>query len=234
MADLRPDARAIIRAGKTAFHPEAGDRKRVLASLTRTLGEGTLGPLRRSERPASGAGPSPLASWILGGAGALVLGAAVLVATHRSTTTPLRVATLVPPSAPSTFEPATSATVPSVNAEDLPVQAREESTPGPARPSAPPSRSPSDSLPEEVRLLSRAEQQLSAGHPGEALATLGEHERRFPGGALSEERLAARVQSLCALGRVSEAKADLEKLVRAYPGSAYYDRARRFCRIDTP
>jgi outer membrane protein assembly factor BamD (BamD/ComL family) len=97
-----------------------------------------------------------------------------------------------------------------------------------------PARSPSDSLPEEVRLLSKAEHQLSAGHADEALATLGEHERRFPGGALAEERLAARVQSLCALGRLGEAKADLTKLARSYPASAHFDRARRFCGIDTP
>jgi outer membrane protein assembly factor BamD (BamD/ComL family) len=95
-------------------------------------------------------------------------------------------------------------------------------------------RSPSDSLPEEVRLLSKAEHQLSAGRADEALATLGEHERRFAGGALAEERLAARVQSLCALGRLSEAKADLAKLARSYPASVHFDRARRFCGIGTP
>ena len=93
---------------------------------------------------------------------------------------------------------------------------------------------PSDSLPEEVRLLSRAEQQLSAGHADEALRTLGEHERRYPSGALAEERLAARVQSLCALGRVAEAKAALTKLARAYPQSPHLDRARKFCGFEAP
>ena len=98
----------------------------------------------------------------------------------------------------------------------------------PGTPSAA-ARVSSDSLPEEVRLLSRAEHQLSAGRADEALVTLAEHERRFPGGALAEERLAARVQSFCALGRTSEAKADLARLARSYPGSAQLDRARRFC-----
>jgi hypothetical protein len=70
--------------------------------------------------------------------------------------------------------------------------------------------------------------------PDEALRTLGEHERRFPGGALAEERLAARIQSLCALGRISEAKSDLARLARACPRSAQVDRARRFCGIDAP
>ena len=236
MADLRPDARALIRAGKTAFRPQAEDRERVLQSLTRTLAEGaTLGALRRTEPPAGAAGPFPLASWVVGGLGALAVAAGVLVATHPWTTTSSRVGVPVS-SALSTVEPVPAATIPSVNADDLPVRARVESPSILPRPGAPTSaaRSPSDSLPEEVRLMSKAEQQLSAGHPAEALTTLGEHERRFPSGALAEERLAARVQSLCALGRVYEARTDLAKLARAYPGSPHFDRARRFCGIDMP
>lgn len=236
MADLRPDARALIRAGKTAFRPQVEDRERVLQSLTRTLGEGaTLGAARHTEPPPGAAAPFQMASWVLGGLGAIAVGAGILVATRHWTTTP---STVVPPvsSALSIVEPVPSATMPSVSADDLPVRARVESPSVFARPGAPfsSSRSPSDSLPEEVRLLSMAEQQLSAGHPAEALTTLGEHERRFPGGALAEERLAARVQSLCALGRVSEARAGLAKLARAYPGSPQFDRARRFCGIDMP
>jgi hypothetical protein len=236
MADPRPDARALIRAGKTAFRPQAEDRERVLESLTRTLGEGaTLGAVHRTEPPVGAAGPFPLAPWVLGGLAALAVGAGVLVVTHPWMTPPPPVQALVSP-ALSTVEPAHSSTMPSVNADDLPVQARVESPSVLPRPAAPPSaaRSASDSLPEEVRLLSKAEQQISAGHPAEALTTLGEHERRFPGGALAEERLAARVQSLCALGRVDEARIYLAKLARAYPGSPHFDRARRFCGIDMP
>ena len=236
MADLRPDARALIRAGKTAFRPQVEDRERVLQSLTRTLGEGaTLGAARRTEPPPGAAGPFPMASWVLGGLGALAVGAGVLVATHPWTKTSSRVEAPVS-SALSTVEPAPTATIPSVNADDLPARSRVESPAAVQRPGAASAaaRSPSDSLPEEVRLMSKAEQQLSAGHPAEALTTLGEHERRFPGGALAEERLAARVQSLCALGRVNEARADLAKLARAYPGSPHLDRARRFCGIDVP
>ncbi|MGO9834460.1 MAG: tetratricopeptide repeat protein [Polyangiaceae bacterium] len=236
MADLRPGARALIRAGKTAFRPQAEDRERVLQSLTRTLGEGaTFGAVRRTEPPPGAAGPFPVASWVLGGLGALAVGAGILVATHPWMTTPSRVQALAAP-ALSTVEPLPSSTIRSVNADDLPVQARIESPSVLPRPAAPPSaaRFPSDSLPEEVRLLSKAEQQISAGHPEEALTTLGEHERRFPGGALAEERLAARVQSLCALGRVHEARTYLATLARAYPGSPHFDRARRFCGIDMP
>jgi outer membrane protein assembly factor BamD (BamD/ComL family) len=120
------------------------------------------------------------------------------------------------------------------DAEERPTQVAESSGVS-RRPAAhaSPAGAP-DSLPEEVRLLSKAEQQLSAGRADDALRTLGEHERRFPGGVLAEERLAARVQALCALGRLAEARADLARLAHAYPQSAHLDRARKFCGIDAP
>jgi hypothetical protein len=233
MSDPRPDARALIRAGKSAFRPQPGDRERVLESLTRSLGEGAkLGTVRRTDPPAPAAA-GPLSSpWVLGGLGALTVGAGVLLATQPWT--PRRL-TAAPMSASGPALEATppSPAVPSINAEDLPVQRRTEGRSQPGTPSAAAGAS-SDSLPEEVRLLSRAEHQLSAGRADEALTTLAEHERRFPGGALAEERLAARVQSLCALGRVGEAKADLARLARTYPGSAQLERARKFCGIGSP
>jgi len=234
MGDLRPDARALIRAGKSAFRPQPGDRERVLESLTRTLGEGaTLGAVRRTDPPGpASAGPfsSP---WVLGGLGALTIGAGVLLATAHPWSTRLPAAAPMSASGPAVEATPPSPAVPSINAEDLPVQRRAEGRSQPPAPSAA-ARASSDSLPEEVRLLSKAEHQLSGGRADEALTTLAEHERRFPGGALAEERLAARVQSLCALGRVSEARADLARLARSYPGSAQLERARKFCGIGNP
>jgi outer membrane protein assembly factor BamD (BamD/ComL family) len=120
----------------------------------------------------------------------------------------------------------------------MPVQPATQSASDAPRPNARSSlpRSSSDSLAEEVRLVSKAEQQLSAGRADDALKTLSEHERRFPNGALTELRMAARVQSLCTPGRIAEAeaRADLTKLARAYPQSPQLDRTRRFCAIDTP
>jgi outer membrane protein assembly factor BamD (BamD/ComL family) len=91
---------------------------------------------------------------------------------------------------------------------------------------------PADSLPEEVRLLTRAEQELKEGRTEDALKTLGEHEHRFSAGALSEERLAARVQALCTLGRGADARKELTRLARLYPRSPHIERARRFCGMD--
>jgi outer membrane protein assembly factor BamD (BamD/ComL family) len=95
-------------------------------------------------------------------------------------------------------------------------------------------RPASDSLAEEVSLVSKAEQRLYAGYADDALKILAEHERRFPNGTLAEQRMAARVQSLCTLGRIAEAKIDLAKLARAYPLSPQLDRGRKLCGIDAP
>jgi hypothetical protein len=235
MADLRPDARALIRAGKSAFRPQSGDRERVLVSLTRSLGEGAkVGTVRRTDPPAPAAAGPISSSWVLAGLGALTVGAGVLLATQPWATRRPTLAASASSSVAAVEAPSPSPAVPSIDAKDLPVQPRAE---GRSMQSGTPSaaaRTSSDSLPEEVRLLSKAEHQLTAGRADEALMTLAEHERRFPGGALAEERLAARVQSLCALGRVSEAKADLARLARSYPGSAQFERARKFCGIANP
>jgi hypothetical protein len=236
MPDESSERAALIRAGRTAFRPDPSDRERVLESLTRTLGPGALvdGPhhakFTKSVVPAS----SPVPAWVLGGLGVFAIGATVVSVAHPWTSTPSQAAVPVAPSL-TTAELAPSAPItPPPNADRTPARPRAEgpsTTPRPmARSSiAPP---PSDSLQEEVRVLSKAEQQLNSGHADEALRTLAEHERRFPDGALAEERMAARVQSLCALGRLVAAKADLAKFAQAFPLSPHLDRARRFCAFD--
>jgi hypothetical protein len=232
MSERKPELASLIRAGQTAFRPEPSDRDRVLQSLTRTLGEGALlGGRHPAASAKSAAMRLPVRGWILSGLGALTVGAGVVVAAHPWRATTSRAASVIP--AP---EPAPSASAPALPIADDPGPPRVEGAATSPRPATRASfaSTPSDSLPEEVRLLSRAEQQLSAGHADEALRTLSEHERRFPSGALAEERLAARVQSLCALGRVAEAKADLTKLARAHPQSPHLDRARKFCGLESP
>ena len=236
MPELKPDKDALMRAGRTAFRPQAADRVRVRQSLARTLGESTFLEGSHSPRTTKSVAPRlPLQQWVLGGVGALTLSAAVVVGAHSWKTT----ARAVPPAAPSVLvaEPVSSppAVPPLSNADDGTHEPPRAEGPTIARgPSARPAvaHASSDSLSEEVHLLSRAEQQLNSGHADEALSTLGEHERRFPHGALAEERMAARVQSLCVLGRVAEARADLTRFARAYPRSAHLDHARAFCGID--
>jgi hypothetical protein len=235
MSELKPELASLVRAGKTAFRPQPSDRDRVLQSLSQSLGEGALLDGRRHTEPPTKVGATRLAAqgWVLGGLGALAVGAGVVAAAHPWTATPSRARSAAAASISAPPTSAAALALPTA-ADDEPARPRVESASSSPRGGTRASFAPSDSLPEEVRLLSRAEQQLGAGRADEALRTLGEHERRFPNGALAEERVAARVQSLCALGRVAEAKADLAKLARSYPQSPHLDHARRFCGIDTP
>ncbi len=68
-------------------------------------------------------------------------------------------------------------------------------------------------------LLDRARRSLLHGDPLGALAAVGEHERRFPRGVLSEERDALRVEALVAAARFDDARASAAAFHAAHPGS---------------
>lgn len=101
------------------------------------------------------------------------------------------------------------------------------SPPGSAAASAAPIAA--STVAEELRLVRAAQSQLSAGRAEGALATLAEHARLYPQGALREERAAARVLALCALGRSEQAKSEADAFVRAAPHSPYAGGLRRPC-----
>jgi len=72
----------------------------------------------------------------------------------------------------------------------------------------------------EASLLERARRALAA-NPARALALAGEHGRRFPGGALSQEREVIAIAALRRLGRGAEADARAARFERNYPHSAH-------------
>jgi hypothetical protein len=236
-----PDAAALIRAGRAAFRPDAADRARVLRALEGTLGEGALRGEPGGGKPgrdSTAARHSLRAAKVWSGLAALAVASGVLVSlrswTGDARRDVARPSTSSSPAVPS--EPASSIapSSPASPSEDLAVHeparaGRPSSAPrSSVRPAT--SRATSDSLKEEVRLLSRAERQLGDGLGEDALATLDEHEQRFPRGALTEERMVARVEALCMLARMPEAKAEMGRLVRAYPTSLHLNgAARRFC-----
>jgi hypothetical protein len=230
MSELSRGAAALVRAGRTAFRPEASDRERMLQSLTRTLGDSAfLDGASQAPLAAKSAAGGRFLSWgrVLGGVGGgLAVGAALVVASHVFTKT-------TPPAATSVVSAPQPLPAMPTEGDQAPAPPVAEGVADAPRPRSSVAHPP-DSLAEEVRLVSKAEQQLYAGHADDALKTLGEHERRFPNGALAEPRMAARVQSLCTLGRIADARADLTKLARAYPSSPQLDRARRFCGFGTP
>jgi hypothetical protein len=237
MRDATPDAASLIRAGRTEFRPDAADRERVLEALRAHLGNAALldepggGELGKA---AAAARISLRGAKVWGGLAALAIGTGVVVGSRVWTKAPPRVEARPAASSIRTMEPERSSSIEPSTEEgatpDTPLHVeRASSTPhGTARP-APASTT---SLREEVRLLSRAERQLSDGLGEDALKTLAEHERRFPKGALAEERMAARVEALCAVARRADARVALARLARAYPKSAHVDGTQRFCGDD--
>ncbi|HZU81881.1 MAG TPA: hypothetical protein VE987_03145 [Polyangiaceae bacterium] len=235
MTELNPDAAALIRAGRTAFRPDTSDRDRVLDSLNAVLGEGVAPDGGRPSGQASAAAASRFAfkSWVIGGLAAVALGTGGIAARHMRGGAPAHAGATRPAPVTAPVEPAATATPapPDVASDPEPLRAEPARSSPRSGPRAA-ARTAADSLPQEVRLLSRAEQQLGDGLAAEALRTLAEHERRFPTGALAEERMAARVQALCALGRTAEARSDLARLTRAHPQSPHVERARKVCGIE--
>ncbi len=236
MSELSPDAVALIRAGRSAFRPDASDRERVLVALSGALGPGAALDGARQAGGAKLAGMSRFASkgWMVGGLAAVAVGTGLAAGWQLWSRAPSHVQARVPaPVATSPVEaspPAGAWSGVVLGSEQPPRMERAPSTARAALRSA--GRPSADSLREEVRLLSKAEQEMSQGFAGEALKTLAEHERRFPAGALAEERMAARVQALCASGRTAEAATELTKLASAYPGSPHVQRARRVCGLE--
>jgi hypothetical protein len=119
---------------------------------------------------------------------------------------------------PEPSEPAPSASARAVRvARPTPPRvATVETTPVMNVPSVEPSGS---ALTAEVSLVGDAQRALRAGDPERSLALLGEHEQRFPAGALAPEAAVLRVDALCAAGRVLDAEAAARRFEAQYPGS---------------
>jgi hypothetical protein len=212
MTALTPKARALIQASKTALRATSADRERIEAALRVRLGSDAL-PLDNGV-PAA---PSGVVWQAVAGVatGICVVGALAVLALRPAASAPLR--KVAPPPAQSALP-------------NLPPIAAEVPAAVPAAPASSAAR-PRDRLAREVALLSRATSELRAGHAAAALRTLGEHQRSFPNGALSEERRAAEAQALCLLGRVREGRAELAQLA---PGSPAAARAEQLCAQAAP
>jgi hypothetical protein len=216
LADLTPEAGALVRAGRAALQPSDADRERVFNALLPKLG---------GVEALSASTQTTTASTMLAKAGAVLVGLGVagagLVYTLRDeppkTNAPAVVTATQAPPAPA---PVVEATVPVEPAEP-------KAQPPEKR--APVVTPPADKLAQEVAILSRAGAELHGGRPQAALSLLNEHQAKFPNGALTQERTAARARALCALGRLTEAEAELGRLARTSPNSPHVARARKAC-----
>jgi hypothetical protein len=238
MSELNRDAAALMRAGRTAFRPDESDRERVLRLLNAVLGESVLvdGAHQAGGTHAAAASRLTLKNWLVGGLAVVALGTSAIVTPYLWTRTASHPEqSHATPAASAVQTIASARTSDATESNDIvvtPERARGGVLSATPRSGSRGARPAPDPLPEEVRLLSRAEQQMHDGLAGDALKTLAEHERRFPTGSLAEERLAARVQALCMLGRTADAKGDLMRLTRAYPRSPQLERARKVCGFD--
>jgi hypothetical protein len=186
---------------------------------------------------------APLAIWFAVGTAAGLATVAPVAAVRYVTSSPTQVATPsapaetsrlaqrepVPPShepiAPDALPAAPMRTDAEVLASPLPAPNTARTTA--SAPSTPTLEPPA--LTQELDLLTAAQRELAAGRAEQALARLGEHERRFPSGALRSERLAARVFALCALGRTAEARLASREFERVAPGSPLTPRVLASC-----
>lgn len=225
MAELGPDALALVRAGRGALKPSVADRERIARALEARLSPSATASSGGSTVAAPAAHGVRAKLFAVVGTGAIV-GAALVawsVGTRRPDATPpaatAPVVSAQAPVAPPKIEPSPAVTAaPSPPVGALPMEPRAVTT-----------RRASGRLAEEVAILSRAEKELHAGRPSSALAVLEEHRQKFPNGELAQERIAARVHALCALGRVADAEAALARLRRVSPGSPQEGRAREAC-----
>ncbi|MFB6373427.1 MAG: hypothetical protein ABEN55_10005, partial [Bradymonadaceae bacterium] len=112
---------------------------------------------------------------------------------------------------PSDDAPAEPAPDPSPTSHDA------GESPDTARPHA----DTASTLSDERVVLSTAQSALARGRPKEALAALGEHEKRFPNGQLVEERRALTIRALMQTGRDDEARRKARKFLKDYPNSIF-------------
>ncbi|MDP3232328.1 MAG: hypothetical protein Q8S33_16565 [Myxococcales bacterium] len=168
-----------------------------------------------------GGGARPLSRWMrwVGGLSLLTLGLFGWLARGAGTTTPVALAEIdarefrpSPPLLPPPVPDATPvAPTPSADPPAL-VESAVVPTPQPANEPSPRKRAPTkapppdeeDALARELALLDVARMEVPSA-PTRALATLQEHARRFPKGALGTEADLLRVEALVKAGRRAEA-----------------------------
>jgi hypothetical protein len=88
---------------------------------------------------------------------------------------------------------------------------------------------PEDDLAAEARIVTEARTAFTEGLFDQVLASLDDHDRRFPFGALLPESGAVRVAALCAAGRLDEARAIAKALRTRFPSALVASHAPSRC-----
>ena len=137
----------------------------------------------------------------------------------------------VPTEVPEVPVPAEVPEVPAIAEAQVPAPAivpaaNEVDAPAPAKRRA----KESSTFGEEMALIRKAQRALAGGRADAALATLAEHERKFPRGSMNEDRLALRALALCSAGRHDEGRRAAKLLEQRFPRSLYAERVDERCK----
>jgi len=240
MNDLSPQARALLQAARPYDEPSDDDQRRVRSSVLSRVGAGAAIGLAATVSTSTLAAST---GTILGGTVAK-LGIAMLLAggistgayfaTHTRSVAPQAVVETVKAAPPAQGEAAAVVEAP-VGIADT-AKAVAESPAPPAARTAGKVRAPkaSGDIEGEVRLLEEADADLRRGDAAGALARLGEHASKFPGGALRQEREGMNVVALCQAGRQAEGRAAADRFLSRSSKSALASRIRAACGISRP
>jgi hypothetical protein len=226
MSDLSPDAKDLFSRAKQGFDPSDAQIDRVRGAVMQKIaaGPGNGAPFARG----------PLVRWakIAGAlvvAGGIVATGMKLASRHapapeepRPIVVPAPEIAPPPPALPVAPPEAPPPASPGADAPRAKAKS-EHATPSSA------TAQPSDTLPEEVRIISEAKVALRHNAYADALTKINEYATRYPKGVFLEEQLALRVMALCGLGRQKEATRALATLERNFPSSRHLDRARSTC-----
>lgn len=246
MKELSDEARSLIELGGQHDGPSPADRARVRRALVSALGTSAVvassttaaGAAASVSVGAGGATVGSLLTWLGGGVGVgLLVALPVAMSAEPAEQRPRSAATIVAPPAPLPTAVSISEPVRGATAADTPPAVEQSPRATPERrpqrastTSSLPAAAPADDLERESKLLSQAQRELAAGRPASALAALDQHERTFPGGALTPEREAARVLGACAAGQRDQARQLAERFLEAHPTSPLRARVSASCR----
>lgn len=232
MSDLDSRARAIVDAGRDGELPSRADHDRIkravflqIAAGTAVAGTATAGTLSLGAK----AGLAVLAVTLVGGGavGVLELRAARSGYAPRAHDATVARPKPVPAPAALPVEPALI--------EETGDVRKTERVRRPAAVGGKATRATAlDQLEAEVVVLKCAREELRRHRPAQALAALGEYDRRFGNGVLGEERRAIAAIAACQATPGPAAHAQAEAFLRKAPASPLRERVREACITSRP
>jgi hypothetical protein len=223
MNELDPEARHMLALAHAARTPTAADKARVERRLAAVLGAsaalataGGLGTAQAAGQIKTAGALAALKWWLGGGALlAAVAGGYWTLASVNAPAAPIRASALQPSAA--TSAPVRVPALQAPPAAAAPQDAASKPSPPAPKPELPVRPNHSSDLVRELELLHAAQAAWRGAEPARALATVEQHQRRYPHSELAQEREALHVLILCELGRVTEAKKRAHRLLERAP-----------------